>query len=418
MVIMMDKAMSPYLSYALYEYPKLQESFKGFTYYPNTISFARSTNIASPALFGGYSYTPVNIDLRSDIPLVDKHDDALRMMPLIFSDAGYEVSLIDLPYAGYHEISDNTVFDDIENTNAYVVTGLYDKTDEQISQENRICNMRMVYYSLFRCSPILFRSAIYDDGNYNSFEYIMNRSFNSAFHTLCSLSDLTVIDEEQHTGCLFMMDNDTMHNTACLPEIDQDGKFISNGDITSYPFMISNGTESVEVSDYKQEGMYDCFVAGLFRLADYFDYLREIGVYDNTRIIIVADHGYFIYQFDDLVFEKVDAEYFNPLLMVKDFDSEEFTVDDSFMTNADVPTLAMQGIIDDPVDPATGIPVNSDPKNSELILFENSRTEEEVWDVASNNGNTFNYGTDGRFFRLVNQNLFDEDNWIEIDYQP
>lgn len=35
----------------------------------------------------------------------------------------------------------------------------------------------------------------------------------------------------------------------------------------------------------------------------------------------------------------VDLMSFNPLLLVKDFDSQEFRVDDTFMTNADTPPL-------------------------------------------------------------------------------
>ena len=36
---------------------------------------------------------------------------------------------------------------------------------------------------------------------------------------------------------------------------------------------------------------YQINMAAMLQLANWFDYMRENGVYDNTRIILVADHG-------------------------------------------------------------------------------------------------------------------------------
>ena len=58
-----------------------------------------------------------------------------------------------------------------------------------------------------------------------------------------------------------------------------------------------------------------------------------------------------------------------PLLMVKDFNSTGFTTSNKFMTNADTPTLATADIIDDPVNPFTNKPINSDPKVGPQTVF-------------------------------------------------
>ena len=100
------------------------------------------------------------------------------------------------------------------------------------------------------------------------------------------------------------------------------------------------------------------------RLGLYFDYLRDLGVWDNTRIIIVADHS--IARGDAVMFggqlnmNDVCIDSFNPILMVKDFGSTGFTVNNDIMTNADVPYLATNGIIDNPVNPFTGNPITMD----------------------------------------------------------
>ena len=62
-----------------------------------------------------------------------------------------------------------------------------------------------------------------------------------------------------------------------------------------------------------------------------FDFLRENDVYDNTRIILVSDHGYSLDQFEELVLntgknKTENIEWYYPLLLVKDFGSKEFSV--------------------------------------------------------------------------------------------
>ena len=106
-----------------------------------------------------------------------------------------------------------------------------------------------------------------------------------------------------------------------------------------------------------------------------------------------------------LLEDGTDLESYWPLLMVKDFDSKEFTVSDEFMTNGDVPTLAMQGLIDDPVNPFTGKAITSDAKQNTLYVLES-----DVWSTAKNNGTTF---LPGRWF-AVKDSMLDPDNWTLV----
>ena len=146
---------------------------------------------------------------------------------------------------------------------------------------------------------------------------------------------------------------------------------------------------------------YHAYIASLIQLGKWFDYLRENGVYDNTRIIIVADHGRDLYQFGDIC-NGEDMEFFTPLLMVKDFDATGFTISDEFMTNGDVPSLATSGIIKDPENPFTHNPIDSSLKEGpQTVLLSYD------WDVATNNGNTY---LPGSWYR-VDGNPHDPANW-------
>ena len=64
-VFMLDRGISSYVPYLFQEKPELKQQFDGFTWYPNTFSFGCTTNTGSPALLGGYEYTPEELNARS-----------------------------------------------------------------------------------------------------------------------------------------------------------------------------------------------------------------------------------------------------------------------------------------------------------------------------------------------------------------
>ena len=65
-IIMLDRAMNEYIPYIFKEKPELSDQFDGFTYYSNVISFGGYTNFGVPPLYGGYEYTPVEMNKRED----------------------------------------------------------------------------------------------------------------------------------------------------------------------------------------------------------------------------------------------------------------------------------------------------------------------------------------------------------------
>jgi len=101
-VLMLDRAVGAYVPYILQEKPELLEKMAGFKYYSNTISHAGSTNMASPALLGGYEYTPVELNKRTTESLKSKHNEAHLVMPTIFETNGFDVTVADTVYGNYN----------------------------------------------------------------------------------------------------------------------------------------------------------------------------------------------------------------------------------------------------------------------------------------------------------------------------
>ena len=411
MVIMLDRAVSGYLPYAFYEFPELEEQFDGFTYYPNCMSFGQNTLRTSSALFGGYEYTPDRMDARADETLAEKHDESLKVLPKLFSDQGYGITLMDLPFAGWSWNEDYSSFEDIDNCFTYHAKDFFsDNTESHVNTENRR-NRNLFMYSIFKCSPLCVQGLIYDEGNYLSVERDAFDVYNllENYRVLENLEEMTCVNND-FPGYLYLTDNQTTHDVSPMSNYDP-----YDLQMFEEEYYISNGKDNLYIYDGYQAATYECFVAAMRELGNYMDYLKEIGVYDNTRIIIVSDHGTQVALFENMIFPKVDVEWYNCLLLVKDFDSTGFSTDYTFMTNADVPTIATEDIITDPINPYTGNPINSDLKNGDLYVGYCPHEPESLWNPDLNMGNTFTYVDNTVWFKVINENIFDADNWVQTE---
>lgn len=434
-VLMLDRAMGTEIPYIFNEKPELIEQFDGFTYYPNTISYGSRTRFGTPALYGGYEYTPEKINERSSESLVSKQDEALKVMPVIFGDNDYEVTIFDPPYAGYTWIPDLSIYDDYPDFNCYNINGLFSIFDDNIESSlamtqrvHEIRNRDFFFFSLMKISPVILQETVYDGGNYNeSYSDTLNGSditvsapvqrldglskstgykieFIESFPVLMNLSRMTSIENSSNNTFL-MMSNDTTHSECLLQEPDYVPASVV--DNTAYDVdMVSRYTIdgiTMQMETPYQVMHYHVNMAAMLQLGKWFDYLRENDVYDNTRIIIVSDHGRALSQFD-ITCNGEDMEYLLPLLMVKDFNSTGFTVSEEFMTNADVPTIAFSGIIDNPVNPFTGNPINSDGKDGPQTALIS-----DYWDTQYNKGNTF---LPGSWYTFLGGDPHDQDSWV------
>lgn len=372
-VIMLDRAIGGYIPYIMNEKPELKEQFSGFTYYPNTVSFGPSTLWGSPPIFGGYEYTAMGIATDNQ----EKRIEALKMMPKLFSDHGYLTTVFDPPVY----LFDLSIYDDMP-VRAFQANKQFPfPYGKGYGHERRYRNF--FCYSLCKAVPLWLHESFYDDGYYNDMAenaervyYYKNRenkmsqgtSFNLTFEQqyeeLRNFPLITeLLDEDQ--GTFIMCCNDATHEPTILREPDYTPVYYVDNtlyDEQHWDRFELNG-KKLRMDNYDQMYHYQVNMAALLQLGRWFDYLKENGVYDNTRIILVGDHGQALGQIEELLEgDWLDAMALNPLLMVKDFNAQGFSEDRTFMTNADVPTIATKDLIENPVNPYTGKELSEDPK--------------------------------------------------------
>ena len=153
--------------------------------------------------------------------------------------------------------------------------------------------------------------------------------------------------------------------------------FTNNATHTSFMLQAPDYVPAAEVTDqgsseYADNDSYSSMAGVMHRLAEFFDYLKENGAYDNTRILIVSDHGSSAREKDfqwDEKFEMLRPGRYHPLFMFKDFGSAgDFVTSDEFMTNADGPAMLLEGFVANPENPFTGDAVTNATKSDGALI--------------------------------------------------
>ncbi|MDR0719135.1 MAG: membrane protein insertase YidC [Treponema sp.] len=398
-VCMADGAVNGFVKPIFEEHPRLKKQFDGFTLYPNTVSFAVHTLMGVPPIWGGYEYTPEEMNKRDSTPLAEKHNEAMLVLPRLFAGAGYDVTVTDPSWANYAWVPDTRIYDAYENINALNTKGRY--TDLWYKRNNfgegQITGTKIkrntLWFSFLKIAPPPLRKIIYNDGWYWGTDDIGTSltDFINSYAVLDFLPDLTAYDAKKPSALFFT--NDLTHEVLFL----------------QYPGYVP--VESVTArgsGEFSENQYYHTNNAFYLQFGKWLDELKKNNVYDNTRIIIVSDHGAGVdakLADTDISIPGERREKYNPVLLVKDFGSRgELKTDNAFMSNGDVPVLALKDIIDDPVNPFTGHALKDNPKESGLHITINHLPLPD-----QHNKNTFKIQRNQ--WVSVRNNIFDAENW-------
>jgi hypothetical protein len=373
--------------------------YEGFVYYPNTVTFNGWTEGGAPPIFGGYEYTPQGINNRPDVDVGKKTTEALLVMPRLFSSSGFSVTITDPPYAGGNWIPDLRIYNELSDVNAHITDGVYtnlwlEQNNIALPQRSEVLRRNILLYSIFRECPIAFRQTIYYKGSWFApFSENKMRLLLNGYAVLDYLSILTGFESPKDNTAVFMVNN-TTHESLFL----QAPVYKPTLNVTDY----GKGR-------FSKENFYHINAAAIKRLSEYFDFLKLNNVYDNTRIILVSDHGVLENTYITRTGLPFHVDQFNPILLVKDFDAkDEMKTDMTFMSTADVPTLAMEELIDDPVNPFTGRHITGEDKNDPLLILIDRVQRKNSYEIVLDRQNTY----------YIHTSIFDEKNWQRPEKLP
>ena len=349
-ILMQDRYFSPLIPEILKNNLELNEQLDGFVWYPNTVSFGKLTMIGTPGIFGGYDYTPFEINRRADKTLQQKHNEAILTMPVVFHNNNWNVTVADLPYENYLEQPATDMYKGYEFINRVTTHGTYSdiwyarhgmKKSPFMSEGIK---RNFIWFSVLKIVPPFMRQIIYHKEywiSYNKFEnsakFIDNYSEIDLFPEL--------FDDSSEKNAFFLLDNEANHESIILQAPD----YVPVENVTQFG---AGGNDAT----------YSSMVGIILRFTNFIDFLKKNEIYDNTKIIIVSDHGMsrdtgtFDNKTQNFPFNK---DNMTATLLVKDFSSRgKLKKDYTFMTNADTPALALKDIDGNALNPFTKSPLD------------------------------------------------------------
>ena len=415
-MLMLDRAQGQYIADIMQEAPDLQDVYTGFTFYNNTIAFNGHTLMGAPGIYGGYEYTPVEMNKRNTVLQRDKNDEAILLLPRLFTEEkGFTATVTDPSWARYSHFCDLSLFDDYPAITGYKTLATYNTLwakehsgDAYPASTDAILKRNLLFFSFFRTAPIGVRELVYKQGTYFSAD-------DEAQDAKTLIDNYAVLDYLLPLTTIADTDGGTY--TCIINELTHESYYLQAPDFTPVRKVTNRGS-----SRFKDDGAYHTEMAALRLLGKWFTYLKENGIYDNTRIVIVSDHGCHNTE-DDFEFNpELDQQitsrvyygrgHYHSLLMVKDFNATgTLRYDDQFMTSADPVSFLLKDIFEKPVNPYTGkeIPLDTTPLKKDGVIISASDNHQPEY----NGKYTFNI-KDNEWW-LVKDNIFKSENWTPVN---
>ena len=398
-VFVLDRAINSYWLDAFERFPNYKKDFDGFVFYPNNVSFSDYT-VTTASLYGGYDYLPYEMSIDGGYNITNFHNEALIMIPMALEKYNYKSVMLDPVYANFSSYPDLAIFKGYTNISAYnddkiheysIRKYFYEQTNNYYNLNISILNKKIIRFSIFRMLPINLRYYFYKDYNYDGGWFLNSLGINSSISTYAMLNYTKDFININYSGNYYNI----LHN------IITHEPYYFNSDFL--PYMELKRVDKKDLNIYKDNYSVRHFyanVASMNILTNLINFLKQNDIYDNTKIIIVSDHGVgantTVFN-EDMKF----ANWYNALLMYKDFNSKgEIKIDTNFMTIADTPYLATKHI-----------PNIKNPFNNKLITNDYKTNGANInlnsWRIDGQFSNRYNFNV----YYHVKDNIFDINNW-------
>ncbi len=327
-MIVSDMFYGWYIKKIVEEQPALKQELSGFKWYPNTISVSPITCTSMPVLIGGYNYTIDKLN-------TDKHHTMYEKMTRIT-----ENFVKNIKSKSYRFTGTDMIYSKIDKR-------MFDTYLPKWSDDWNIWNDKLkigatveIGYSLlwenatFYTAPLFLKPLIYNKSNWfnkKGDKEELRKNTNSAkrYNFLRLLPKISKTNSKKPS--FIYIHTMASHHPWCY--VDDNGIIHNN------------------VSPYENNKWV------IKTLSKWFNWMKKNGVYDNTKIILVSDHGIHWWHFkgdvdNTLPIKNIDiaklgvsstmVKVMYPLLLVKDYNKNgSLKKDMRFMSNADASYIAL-----------------------------------------------------------------------------
>ena len=399
-VFFLDLGSSSYWHDIIEKHEKYKIGLDGFVFFPNNVSFSSHT-LTVASLYGGYDYLPYEISANGCYNLEEKHNQALLTISLALEKYNYKSTMLNIPYANfqlynYLNIHTNIKAYDNNTIYEYSINKYFNRQTNDYNNSEYTKNKKIMRFSIFRMLPINLRYDFYDDKGW----FLNSLNINSSIFTYAMLNyTKDFININENGNYYNVIHNDITHEP-----------FYFTSDFL--PYMELKGVDKKDLDIYKDDVSVVHFyanIASINCITNFITYLKKNNIYDNTKIIIVSDHGRNV---NTKAFDKniEFANWYNALLMYKDFNSKgEIKIDTNFMTIADTPYLATKHI-SNIKNPFNNKLITNDYKTNGVFIIESIGVS-----PSEHFTNKFRFYN----FYYVKDNIFDINNWkkFEINWE-
>ena len=293
-VIMLDMFNGTHTPYILEQFPHFRTKLDGFTLFPNAVSSANLTMPTIATFMGGEHYTAVNMNRRAR-NLAKEIDSAFIDTANAFVGGGFSVNLMSpvgtSAQSVQRQMLDGAIITDY-GTQQFVdfyakSEGFFDEVIQMRGFSLRFDTIQLLLYGVFKFSPEFYaRSTIYNNGFWH-----FPRAQRAKSHSLTAINYASnfyaftrKIDAESTKPTFKFLYSPMTH-----------GPYGAYFDGNKCDFF----TPKTAWDDYahkallkdKSEQHYDAEACALQYLADFVENLKNAGIYDNTQIFVVSDHG-------------------------------------------------------------------------------------------------------------------------------
>lgn len=353
--IIADMFNGNYMGRALEDRPEYRDLLDGFIWYPNAVSVSSVTATSLPGIYGGWDFAPRRLNEMAGTGRQKLRQAAEKFFGEL-ARKGYEIATVD-PEDIDLETLNRIVGGEGVTTLRSAAFQDYWKARNNFHSDDLTDNPKNALLSmltLFRSAPFSLKARIYDDGSWilfrksYQFQYIARK----IVRTYAYLDLLPQLSSIKTSGNTFKLIHTQFTHEPF--GVTADGDIISDEFPDPHTKSFIDGTSAYYTARQ--------FVEFLYR---WIDWMKREGVYDNTCIIVISDHGNnaddtgieFPASLDN-PFDRANLSRAHVLMLVKHIASHgAIRIDPRLVGNADAPAILFNAV-------DGGTSFGEDPKQS------------------------------------------------------